>query len=111
MPRAERRLVRLPAVDPTCPPLVGASAPPLSIVGVRPGDNLRRPATSSEALQLRVSALGGGGQRWWFLNGQPLGETRGQDSLLVRFEQVGRTELSALDESGETARVEFQVSE
>lgn len=111
LPRAERRLARLPTVDPACPPQVGASAPPLSIVGVRPGDNLRRPATSDEALQLRVSALGGGGQRWWFLNGQPLGETRGQDSLLVRFEQVGRTELSALDESGETARVEFQVSE
>ena len=29
--------------------------------------------------------------------------------LLVRFEQVGRVELSVLDESGETARVEFQV--
>ncbi|MDF9620852.1 peptidoglycan glycosyltransferase PbpC [Pseudomonas entomophila] len=111
LPRAERRTARLAAVDPACPPQMGASAPPLSIVGVRPGDNLRRPATSDEALQLRVSALGGGGLRWWFLNGQPLGETRGQDSLLVRFEQVGRTELSALDESGETARVEFQVSE
>lgn len=78
---------------------------------MRPGDNLRRPATNSEPLQVRVSALGGGGQRWWFMNGQPLGETRGQDSLLVRFEQAGRIELSALDESGETARVEFQVSE
>ncbi|MNR64112.1 penicillin-binding protein 1C [compost metagenome] len=60
-------------------------------------------------MQLYVSALGGGGQRWWFRNGQPLGETSGQDSLLVRFEQVGRVELSVLDESGETARVEFQV--
>jgi penicillin-binding protein 1C len=88
-----------------------ASAPPLSIVGVRAGDNLRRPATSHEPLQLRVSALGGAGRRWWFLNGQPLGETQGQDSLPVRFEQAGSIELSALDESGETARVAFQVSE
>ncbi|NIF17902.1 peptidoglycan glycosyltransferase PbpC [Pantoea sp. Cy-639] len=111
LPRQERRAARLPAVNPACPPKVAASAPPLSIVGVRAGDNLRRPATSSEPLQLRVSALGGGGQRWWFLNGQPLGETRGQDSLLVRFEQTGRVELSALDGSGETARVEFQVSD
>lgn len=111
LPRVEQRAARLPAVDPSCPPQVAASAPPLSIVGVRPGDNLRRPASNSEPLQVRVSALGGGGQRWWFMNGQPLGETRGQDSLLVRFEQAGRIELSALDESGETARVEFQVSE
>jgi penicillin-binding protein 1C len=40
-----------------------------------------------------------------------LGETQGQDSLLVRFERPGQIELSALDESGETARVAFQVSE
>lgn len=111
LPRAERRAARLPAVESSCPPQSSASAPPLSIVGVRPGDHLRRPATSREPLQLPVSALGGGGQRWWFLNGRPVGETRGQESLLVRFEQAGRIELSALDESGETARVEFQVSE
>lgn len=111
LPRAERRAARLPVVDPACPPQQVVSAPPLSIVGVRAGDNLRRPATSHEPLQLRVSALGGAGRRWWFLNGQPLGETQGQDSLPVRFEQAGSIELSALDESGETARVAFQVSE
>ncbi|MBK0058943.1 peptidoglycan glycosyltransferase PbpC [Pseudomonas sp. S44] len=111
LPRVERRSARLPMVDPACPPQVPPSAPPLSIVGVRAGDNLRRPLTSHEPLQLHVSALGGAGRRWWFLNGQPLGETEGQDSLLVRFEQSGRIELSALDESGETARVEFQVAE
>ncbi|RSC28899.1 penicillin-binding protein 1C [Pseudomonas putida] len=111
LPRVERRSARLPMVDPACPPQVPPSAPPLSIVGVRAGDNLRRPLTSHEPLQLHVSALGGTGRRWWFLNGRPLGETEGQDSLLVRFEQSGRIELSALDESGETARVEFQVAE
>ena len=36
---------------------------------------------------------------------------KGQDSLLLRLPQVGQAELSALDESGETARVAFQVSE
>ncbi|MBV4533064.1 peptidoglycan glycosyltransferase PbpC [Pseudomonas sp. SWRI107] len=111
LPKAERRSARLPALDPACPPQLTGSAPPLAIVGVRSGDNLRRPASASEPLQLHVSALGGNGRRWWFLNGQPLGETQGQDSLLVHFEQAGRIELSALDESGETARVEFQVSE
>lgn len=111
LPRVERRMARLPAIDPACPPQAPASAPPLSIVGVRPGDNLRRPVTSTEPLQLQVSALGGGGRRWWFLNGQPLGETQGQDSLLLRLPQVGQAELSALDESGQTARVAFQVSE
>ncbi|MBK5012335.1 peptidoglycan glycosyltransferase PbpC [Pseudomonas sp. S60] len=111
LPRAERRAALLPAIDPGCPPQVAASAPPLSIVGVRPGDNLRRPANIGEPLQLDVSALGGAGRRWWFLNGQPLGETQGQGSLPLRLPQAGRAELSALDESGETARVTFQVSQ
>lgn len=110
LPRAERREARLPAVDRNCPPQVPAAAAPLSIVGVRQGDQLRRPATSRDLLRLDVSALGGGGSRWWFLNGAPLGETQGQESLAARFEQVGRYELSVLDASGQTARVEFQVN-
>jgi len=40
-----------------------------------------------------------------------LGETEGQNSLLVRFDKAGQIELSALDESGETARVAFEVNE
>ncbi|MNS85344.1 penicillin-binding protein 1C [compost metagenome] len=111
LPRVERRQARLPQLDPDCPPQVPAIAPPLSIVGVRQGDQLRRPATSSEPLRLEVSALGGSGRRWWFLNGVPLGESLGQEHLSARFEQTGRMELSALDESGQTARVEFQINE
>ncbi|OLS60919.1 peptidoglycan glycosyltransferase PbpC [Pseudomonas putida] len=109
--RAERRDARLPAIDPGCPPQVPASAPPLSIVGVRQGDQLRRPATSREALQLDLSALGGDGQRWWFLNGAPLGESAGQDVLKARFDAAGQYELSVLDASGQTARLTFQVSD
>lgn len=111
LPRGERREARLPAIDPRCPPKVPDATAPLSIVGVRNGDQLRRPATSRDALQLKVSALGGSGQRWWFLNGAPLGETAAQDSLTVSFEQAGRYELSALDASGQTARIEFQVND
>lgn len=109
--RQERRAARLPGIDPNCPPHVAISAPPLSIVGVRAGDHLRRPANNREPLQLQVSALGGNGRRWWFVNGQPQGETVDQQGLTVSFEQTGRIELSALDESGETARVAFQVSD
>ncbi|EPN33467.1 penicillin-binding protein 1C, partial [Pseudomonas syringae pv. actinidiae ICMP 19096] len=45
-------------------------APPLSIVGVREGDNLRLPAGSRQALRLKLSALGGSGRRWWFIDGK-----------------------------------------
>ncbi|QHD04013.1 penicillin-binding protein 1C [Pseudomonas sp. S04] len=109
LPRVERREARLPANDPDCPgPLLAASSP-LSIVGVREGDQLRRPAASQELLRLKLSALGGSGRRWWFVNGGPLGDSANQDSINATFEQLGRVELSVLDEGGQTARVEFNV--
>ena len=107
--RAERRAARLPASDPECPPALLASAAPLSIVGVRQGDRLRRPAASLEVLRLKLSALGGSGRRWWFINGEPLGDSADQDSLNATFNRQGFYELSVLDEGGQTARVEFSV--
>lgn len=109
LPRVERREARLPANDPDCPGPMLAPSSPLSIVGVRDGDQLRRPAASQELLRLKLSALGGSGRRWWFVNGTPLGDSAHQDSINATFEQLGRVELSVLDEGGQTARVEFNV--
>jgi len=109
LPRAERREARIPAADPDCPPPALAASSPLSIVGVREGDQLRLPAASQQALRLKLSALGGSGRRWWFLNGAPLGDSANQDFINASFEQLGRYQLSVLDEAGQTARVEFSV--
>lgn len=109
LPRAERREARIPAADPDCPPPALAASSPLSIVGVREGDQLRLPAGSQQALQLKLSALGGSGRRWWFLNGAPLGDSANQDGINASFERLGRYQLSVLDEAGQTARLEFSV--
>ncbi|WEJ08219.1 peptidoglycan glycosyltransferase PbpC [Pseudomonas sp. FJ2-5-13] len=109
LPRVERREARIPAADPDCPPPALAAASPLSIVGVREGDQLRLPAASQQALRLKISALGGSGRRWWFLNGAPLGDSANQDSINASFERLGRYQLSVLDEAGQTARLEFNV--
>ena len=109
LPRGERREARIPAADPDCPPPALAASSPLSIVGVREGDQLRLPAASQQALHLKISALGGSGRRWWFLNGAPLGDSANQDSINASFEQLGRYQLSVLDEAGQTARLEFSV--
>ncbi|WLH30714.1 peptidoglycan glycosyltransferase PbpC [Pseudomonas canadensis] len=109
LPRAERREARIPAADPDCPPPALAASSPLSIVGVREGDQLRLPATSLQALRLKISALGGSGRRWWFLNGAPLGDSANQDFINASFERLGRYQLSVLDEAGQTARLEFSV--
>ncbi|WP_281916281.1 peptidoglycan glycosyltransferase PbpC [Pseudomonas lactis] len=109
LPRIERREARIPAADPDCPPPALAASSPLSIVGVREGDQLRLPAASQQALRLKISALGGSGRRWWFLNGAPLGDSANQDSINASFERLGRYQLSVLDEAGQTARLEFSV--
>ncbi|WP_050587824.1 peptidoglycan glycosyltransferase PbpC [Pseudomonas canadensis] len=109
LPRAERREARIPAADPDCPPPALAASSPLSIVGVREGDQLRLPAASQQALRLKISALGGSGRRWWFLNGAPLGDSANQDFINASFERLGRYQLSVLDEAGQTARLEFSV--
>ncbi len=109
LPRIERREARIPADDPECPPPALAASSPLSIVGVREGDQLRLPAASQQALRLKISALGGSGRRWWFLNGEPLGDSANQDFINASFERLGRYQLSVLDEAGQTARLEFSV--
>ena len=109
LPRAERRDARIPAADLDCPPPALAASSPLSIVGVREGDQLRLPAASQQALRLKLSALGGSGRRWWFLNGAPLGDSANQESINASFERLGRYQLSVLDEAGQTARLEFSV--
>ena len=111
LPRVERREARLPAASTQCPPPALSALTPLSIVGVRDGDRLRRPAANQAMLRLALSALGGEGRRWWFINGAPLGDSAQPEVFNTSLELPGRYELSVLDESGQTARVEFSVVE
>ena len=73
------------------------------------GDRLRRPAGSVEPLRLRLSALGGSGRRWWFVDGQPIAETSADGLFNQPFSRAGRYQLSVLDESGQTAQLSFSV--
>nr|WP_290447699.1 peptidoglycan glycosyltransferase PbpC [Pseudomonas sp. 21LCFQ02] len=109
LPRAERREARLPAIDPGCPPQGISMVTPLSIVGVREGDNLRLPAGSRQALHLKLSALGGSGRRWWFIDGSPAADTDNQQDFNTSLNRSGHYQLSVLDESGQTAQVQFNV--
>ncbi len=111
LPRRERRAARLPVASAECPPALPLPAAPLSIVGVREGDRLRRPASSAGPLQLKLSALGGSGTRWWFLNGMPVAESQPGESIEQKLTASGLYQLSLLDQSGATARVEFQLGD
>ncbi|GAA3906333.1 peptidoglycan glycosyltransferase PbpC [Gibbsiella dentisursi] len=105
LPPQERRAQRLPPISSQCPPLQQLAVAPLLLLGVNDGAILRR-LSGQHAVALRVSAQGGSGQRWWFLNGQLVGEG---DSLLQTLVQPGRFQLSVLDEGGQVALKAFRL--
>ncbi len=109
LPSRERRSARLPAASPECPPRNGLASTSLDIVGIREGDQLRSP-TGAQGPRLRLSAIGGSGKRWWFLNGRQVAETLPDASFDQVLERSGVYQLSVLDESGQTAQVSFRVS-
>ncbi|WP_279026324.1 peptidoglycan glycosyltransferase PbpC [Gibbsiella quercinecans] len=105
LPPQERRAQRLPPISSQCPPLQQQAVAPLLLLGVNDGAILRR-LPGQHAVALRVSAQGGSGQRWWFMNGQLVGEG---DSLLQTLVQPGRFQLSVLDEGGQVALKAFRL--
>lgn len=109
LPRAEWRDSRLPKPDTACPPLGLARSVPLSIVGVKEGENLYLAQAGEKALSVKIAALGGTGERWWFLNGEAVGNTRGNEELRLSIEKQGNYQLSVLDEGGLTAKVSFRM--
>ncbi len=111
LPPSEQRAQRLPRISRQCPPDSEPVNAPLSIAGVRSGENLRLPQAGQRTLELSVLALGGAGPRWWFLNGRPLPGTTGHEPLAVTLDKKGPYQLSVLDESGLTASVRFHLIE
>jgi penicillin-binding protein 1C len=57
----------------------------------------------------RLSALGGSGRRWWFVDGQPIAETSADALFNQTFRRAGHYQLSVLDESGQIAKLSFSV--
>ena len=106
LPAAERRRARLPLSSTVCPPHGQDPALPLLLSGVRDGAIVRRLPGATEA-SVTLQSSGGTGERWWFLNGEPLQE-RGR-GVTLRLREKGDYQLLAMDESGQVATVRFTL--
>lgn len=106
LPAAERRAARLPPASGTCPPLEREAVLPLQLSGIRDGAIVKRLPGSAEA-SLSIQSMGGTGERWWFLNGEPLTERGG--NITLRLGEEKDYQLLVMDKSGQIATVRFTL--
>jgi penicillin-binding protein 1C len=106
LPASERRAARLPPVSEQCPPQQKDEVTPLLLLGVREGAILKR-LPGELRLALRLSAQGGQGNRWWFLNGEPVnGNSNG---IALDLNKPGAYQILVLDEAGQIAAAHFTL--
>ena len=104
LPASERRAVRLPPASTICPPYGHDAQLPLQLTGVRDGAIIKRLPGAAEAT-LPLQSSGGAGERWWFLNGEPLTE-RGRN-VTLHLTDKGDYQLLVMDDAGQIATVKF----
>lgn len=111
IPALWRRAAVLPADSPGCPGMAPLTLPDIRIVSVSDHSILTcQPGqTSSPAIPLR--ALGGRGERQWFLNKKPLVNADGSAPVFMPMPVPGLYHLAVVDESGSFDQVCFSVIE
>lgn len=106
LPTPERRAARLPPPSVQCPPLGQDALLPLQLSGIRDGAIVKRLPGSLEA-SVAIQSSGGSGERWWFLNGEPLSE-RGS-AITLRLVENREYQLLVMDGAGQIATVRFSL--
>ncbi|GAB2900971.1 penicillin-binding protein 1C [Microbulbifer echini] len=104
----QTRAQKIPPTAPECDNPAATHGSPLKIVGASNGNQYRPAGTSAPLPRLNLSALGGQGKRYWFLNGEPMGETLGNQNLELS-PKTGKHQIAVLDASGNVDRIEIFV--
>lgn len=106
LPASERRGARMPDVSAQCPPQQKDEVTPLLLLGVREGAILKR-LPGELRLALRLSAQGGQGDRWWFLNGEPVNGNG--NGIALNLDSPGAYQVLVLDDAGQIAAAHFTL--
>lgn len=106
LPESERRRARLPLASTECPPQGEDHTLPLLLSGIRDGAIVKK-LPGAAAVSLVIQSSGGAGERWWFLNGEPL-KDRGS-SITLRLSEKGDYQLLTMDERGQVSTVRFAL--
>jgi penicillin-binding protein 1C len=109
LPASERKASAIPPLSADCAPDALAGLENLRIDGPAEGSLLAPPPGSNRPPTLRLRALGTASRVQWLVNGRLAGETRGQGSWTVSFEQAGPQHVTALADTGAWAELRLRV--
>lgn len=108
LPASQTRAQQIPPTAPECGNPAATHGTPLKIVGASNGNQYRPAGTNAPLPHLNLSAIGGQGKRYWFLNGKPVGESTANQGLELR-PTSGQQQIAVLDASGNVDRIEVFV--
>ncbi|WP_445358451.1 penicillin-binding protein 1C [Microbulbifer sp. ANSA005] len=108
LPANQTRAQQIPPTAPECYTPTATTGTPLKIVGAGDGNQYRPTGKNAPLPRLTLSAIGGQGKRYWFLNGEPKGETLGNENLAL-LPGSGKHQIAVLDASGNVDRIEIFV--
>lgn len=106
LPAHEQRTSRLPVAAKNCPPNLTSESVPLTLTGIRDGGVIKRLPGEKE-VSLRLQSTGGEGRRWWFMNGEPVGNE--STSLTLALTRTGAYQLVVMDDVGQVVTLHFTL--
>ena len=106
-----RRARLVPDSDPGCDIPVQPNLGEIRITGLSQHAVLRSAGESNVAPKISISLIGARGKRGWYINGQPIKTTNRANHLEWPVEQPGYYQVVAIDETGNSAKVDFRVIE
>jgi penicillin-binding protein 1C len=111
IPAHWRRAAVLPKDSPVCHNIAPLTLPGIRIVSVSDSSILTRQPGQTTFPSIPLRALGGRGERQWFLNQKPLMNGDGSAPFFMSMPVPGRYHLAVVDESGSFDQVCFSVIE
>ena len=109
IPAHARRSQLIPGSDASCrrpPPLYVGT---LKIVGMDDGDIYRPPGASRDAPLVGLTAVGGEGRRYWYINGEYRYRSRSNQVIPHQFSAPGSKQITVVDEQGNIDKVDVYV--
>ena len=102
LPAPLRRAALLPPWSPSCTAVDPGQR--IVITGIADGSRLARAGPQASPPRIALSAIGGQGMRYWYLNGRLRWKTQPGEIRHVDLSEMGKVEITVIDQAGHVDR-------